>query len=199
MRDSAALEQPKVMASQPASVPVTQLLARARAGDARALDEAYAALYQELKQAARRQLRRERSSYETTVLVHEAYLKLTAGARPSLNDRNHLLAVAARAMRQVLVDSARHAKANKRDGGGPTLSFNDERVAAGADAVEVLVVDDVIEALQKIDARIAQVAELRCFGGYDVAEIAKIMGLPDYTIRRDWRKARALLMAELGL
>jgi len=187
------------MNSQAASVPVTQLLARARAGDARALDEAYAALYQELKQAARRQLRRERSAYETTVLVHEAYLKLTAGARPSLSDRNHLLAVAARAMRQVLVDHARHAKANKRDGGGPTLSLHDDAAAAVPDAVEVLVVDDVIEALQKINPRIAQIAELRCFGGYDVAEIAKITGLPDYTVRRDWRKARALLMTELGL
>ena len=187
------------MTSQAPSAPVTQLLARARAGDARALDEAYAALYQELKQAARRQLRRERSAYETTVLVHEAYLKLTAGVRPSLNDRNHLLAVAARAMRQVLVDHARHAKANKRDGGGPTLSLHDDAAAAIPDAVEVLVVDDVIEALQKINPRVAQIAELRCFGGYDVAEIAKIMALPDYTVRRDWRKARALLMTELGL
>ncbi|MEJ0034906.1 MAG: ECF-type sigma factor [Gammaproteobacteria bacterium] len=189
------------MTSQAASAPVTQLLARARAGDVRALDEAYAALYQELKQTARRQLRRERNAYETTVLVHEVYLKLTAGERPSLNDRNHLLAVAARAMRQVLVDHARHVKANKRDGGGPALTLRDDGVAAAAvpDAVEVLVVDDLIEALQKINPRVAQIAELRCFGGYDVTEIAKIMALPDYTIRRDWRKARALLMTELGL
>jgi RNA polymerase sigma factor (TIGR02999 family) len=189
------------MTSQAASTPVTQLLERARGGDARALDEAYAALYQELKQAARRQLRRERSAYETTVLVHEAYLKLTAGERPSLNDRNHLLAVAARAMRQVLVDHARHVKANKRDSGAPTLTMRDDGIAGAAipDAVDVLVVDDIIETLQKIDPRMAQIAELRCFGGYDVAEIATIMALPDYTVRRDWRKARALLMTELGL
>lgn len=188
------------MTLQAASATVTQLLARARAGDARALDEAYAALYQELKQAARRQLRRERSAYETTVLVHEAYLKLTAGERPSVNDRNHLLAVAARAMRQVLVDHARHLNASKRDGGGPTLALHDDAVGAAAvpDAVEVLMVDDVIEALQKVNPRVAQVAELRCFGGYDVVEIARIMALPEYTVRRDWRKARALLMTELA-
>jgi RNA polymerase sigma factor (TIGR02999 family) len=185
------------MTSQAASAPITLLLARARAGEERALDEAYAALYQELKQAARRQLRRERSAYETTVLVHEAYLKLTAGERPSLNDRNHLLAVAARAMRQVLVDHARRVNADKRDSGGPTLTLHDD-AAAVPDAVDVLVVDDVIQALQTIDPRVAQVAELRCFGGYDVAEIAQIMGLPDYTVRRDWRRARALLIAELG-
>ncbi|MES1146968.1 MAG: ECF-type sigma factor [Solimonas sp.] len=181
------------------SASVTQLLARARAGDSRALDEAYAALYQELKQAARRQLRRERSPYETTVLVHEAYLKLTAGEQPSLSDRNHLLAVAARAMRQVLVDHARHVSANKRDGGGPTLSLvdHDADAVGSPGAAEVLVVEDVITALQKIDPRLAQVAELRCFGGYDIAEIAQIMTLPDYTVRRDWRKARALLMTEL--
>ncbi|HEX2584873.1 MAG TPA: ECF-type sigma factor [Steroidobacteraceae bacterium] len=185
---------------QASAASVTQLLARARAGDARALDEAYAAVYQELKQAARRQLRRERSSYETTVLVHEAYLRLTAGEQPSVNDRNHLLAISARAMRQVLVDNARHVSANKRDGGGPTLSLVDHDAdAVGVPgAVDVLIVEDVISALQNIDPRLAQVAELRCFGGYDIAEIAQIMTLPDYTVRRDWRKARALLMTELN-
>ncbi len=180
-------------------LPVTQLLALARDGDAQALDAAYAALYQELKQAARRQLRRERGSFETTALVHEAYLKLVGGERPSPNDRHHLLALSARAMRQVLVDHARHVNAGKRDAGGPTLALHDENaIAASPDALGVLIVDDTIEALQKIDARMARVVELRCFGGYDMAEIALILELPDYTVRRDWRKARALLLAELG-
>lgn len=186
------------MTSASAPEPVTQLLAMARAGDAGALDRAYAAVYEELKQVARRQLRRERSAFETTVLVHEAYLKLVAGERPSPEDRNHLLALTARAMRQVLVDHARYVNASKRDG-GPTLALIDDLAAsAEPDALDVIVVDDTIEALHKVDPRLAKVVELRCFGGCDVAEIARILALPDYTVRRDWRKARALLMAELG-
>lgn len=181
-----------------ASAPVTQLLALARAGDAQALDRAYAAVYQELKQLARRQLRRERGAFETTVLVHEAYLKLVAGERPSPDDRNHLLGLAARAMRQVLVDHARYVNASKRDGGGLTLTLqHDVAAAAEPDALDVLIIDDTIQKLHEIEPRLARVVELRCFGGYDVAEIARILELPDYTVRRDWRKARALLMAEL--
>ncbi|HEU4487262.1 MAG TPA: ECF-type sigma factor [Povalibacter sp.] len=177
---------------------ITQLLALARAGDEGALDRAYAAVYEELKQIARRQLRRERGTFETTVLVHEAYLKLVGGERPSPEDRNHLLALTARAMRQVLVDHARYVNALKRNCGSPTLTLQgDVHATSGHDAVEVLTVDDTIEALQKIDPRLARVVELRCFGGYEIAEIASIMELPDYTVRRDWRKARALLMAEL--
>jgi RNA polymerase sigma factor (TIGR02999 family) len=182
-----------------ASAPVTQLLALARAGDPAALDRAYAAVYEELKQLARRQLRRERDAFETTVLVHEAYLKLVAGEPASPDDRNHLLGLAARAMRQVLVDHARYVNANKRDGGGPTLALRpDVAAATEPDAIDVLTVDDTIRKLHEIDPRLARVVELRCFGGCDVAEIAGILGLPDYTVRRDWRKARALLLAELG-
>ena len=187
------------MMSAPAPEPVTQLLALARAGDTRALDRAYAAVYEELKQVARRQLRRERGAFETTALVHEAYLKLVAGERPSPEDRNHLLALTARAMRQVLVDHARYVNAQKRDGGGPTLALLDDAAAsAEPDALDVLAVDENIEALHQVDPRLAKVVELRCFGGYDVAEIAQILSLPDYTVRRDWRKARAWLMAELA-
>jgi RNA polymerase sigma factor (TIGR02999 family) len=187
------------MTYAPAPEPVTQLLALARAGDDAALDRAYAAVYEELKQVARRQLRRERAAFETTVLVHEAYLKLVAGQRPSPEDRNHLLALGARAMRQVLVDHARYVNAQKRDGGAPTVALLDDvSASAEPDALDVLAVDETIETLNRIDPRLAKVVELRCFGGYDVAEIARILALPDYTVRRDWRKARAWLMAELA-
>jgi RNA polymerase sigma factor (TIGR02999 family) len=179
--------------------PVTQLLALARAGDTGALDRAYAAVYEELKQVARRQLRRDRGAYENTALVHEAYLKLVAGQRPSPEDRNHLLALAARAMRQVLVDHARYVHAQKRDAGAPALALLDDLAAsAEPDALDVLTVDETIETLNQIDPRLEKVVELRCFGGYDVAEIAQILALPDYTVRRDWRKARAWLTAELA-
>lgn len=182
-----------------AAAPVTHLLALARAGDTDALDRAYAAVYQELKGIARRHLRRERAAFETTVLVHEAYLKLVAGERPAPEDRNHLLALTARAMRQVLVDHARYVNANKRDSGGLTLRLEHDAVAAAEpDVLDVLTVDETIESLHRIDPRLARVVELRCFGGCDVAEIAQILELPDYTVRREWRKARALLMAELA-
>jgi RNA polymerase sigma factor (TIGR02999 family) len=186
------------MSSPAASAPVTQLLALARAGDPAALDRAYAAVYQELKQLARRQLRRERDAFETTVLVHEAYLKLVAGESASAEDRNHLLGLAARAMRQVLVDHARYVNAGKRDSGGPTLTLRLDAQASEPDALDILIVDDTIRTLHEIDPRLARVVELRCFGGCDVAEIAQILELPDDTVRRDWRKARALLMTELA-
>ncbi|WP_028079779.1 ECF-type sigma factor [Solimonas soli] len=186
------------MRPQAARASITQLLARARDGDAPALDEAYAAVYGELKRIAHHQLGRERGAFDTTALVHEAYLKLAAGARPSAHDRHHLLSLSARAMRQVLVDHARYVHAHKRDAGAPTLSFEDAMAATTVDALDILTVDDTIQALQNVDPRMARIVELRCFGGYDVTEIAQIMALPAYTVRRDWRKARALLLAELG-
>ena len=98
-------------------VPVTQLLKRAREGDVRAADAVFASLYDELKRAAHLQLRRHRDNLDTTVLVHETYLKMATGERLAANDRAHLLAMSARAMRQVLVDHARSAQADKRGGG----------------------------------------------------------------------------------
>lgn len=186
------------MTADAMQAPVTQLLARARSGDAHALDAAYAAVYQELKQTARRYLRREHGPLETTALVHEAYLKLGGGAL-EVNDRRHLLALSARAMRQVLVDDARARKSDKRGGGQDAmpLTLAHERLAADQpDALDVLVVDDMIESLHKIDPRMGKVLELRCFGGYDVGEISELLDVPDYTVRRDLRKARALLLAE---
>jgi RNA polymerase sigma factor (TIGR02999 family) len=178
---------------------VTHLLARARAGDAAALQAAYAAVYQELKQVARRQLRSRAGQLETTVLVHETYLKLTGGRVPALNDRNHLLSLAATAMREVLVDHARHVQAQKRGGGqAPVTLTGDIAAAPGLDLADLLAVDERLKKLQEMDPRAAQVVELRCFGGYEVDEIAGILNIADHTVRRDWRKARAFLAAELA-
>ena len=174
------------------------LLARARAGDGAALGAAYSALYEELKRAARLQLRRMHDNFDTTALVHEAYLKL-GGAQLAAQDRNHLLALSARAMRQVLVDDARARKADKRGGDEapvPLTLLHEQLPSGQADAIDVLVVDELLVSLQKIDPRMGQVLELRCFGGYDVEEIAVMLELPDYTVRRDLRKARALLAAD---
>ena len=188
LRDSA------VEASSPAEV--TVLLARARAGDAQALGAAYSAVYDELKRAARAQLRRMRDDFQTTALVHEAYLKL-GGAQLAAQDRNHLLALSARAMRQVLVDDARARKADKRGGGQEALTLTASLGNAERAAVDVLALDELLGSLHTLDERAAQIVELRYFGGYEEAEIAQMLGLSDRTVRRDWRKARAFLLAEL--
>ena len=188
------LREGTVQASSPAEV--TVLLARARAGDAQALGAAYAAVYEELKRAARAQLRRMRDNFQTTALVHEAYLKL-GGAQLAAQDRNHLLALSARAMRQVLVDDARARKADKRGGGQDALTLTASLGNAEQAAVDVLALDELLGALHTLDERAAQIVELRYFGGYEEAEIAQMLGLSDRTVRRDWRKARAFLLAEL--
>lgn len=189
--------EPPHMAPVPPEASVTALLARARGGDEAARDSAFVAVYEELKRAARLQLRRSRDAVDTTVLVHEAYLKLAGGAPLAAVDRNHLLALSARAMRQVLVDHARHAQALKRGGGEDALTLT-ANLGEDAAAVDVLALEGLLDNLQRIDARAAQVVELRYFGGYSEPEIAGLLGISESTLGRDWRKARAFLFSELS-
>ena len=177
---------------------VTVLLARARAGDAGALDSAFVAVYEELKRAARLQLRRSRDAVDTTVLVHEAYLKMSGNTPLPAVDRNHLLALSARAMRQVLVDHARNAHAQKRGGGEAALTLTANLGVEVAAAVDVLALEDLLGNLQRIDPRAAQIVELRYFGGYSEPEIADMLGISESTLGRDWRKARAYLFSALS-
>lgn len=170
---------------------VTQLLRAARAGDREALDRAIPLVYDDLRRLARRQLAREHGvrAIQPTTLVHEAYLKL-AGHAPRAADRSHLLAIAAHAMRQVLVDHARERRAAKR---GPewqrtTLSGGDWVMEV--DPESLLALDD---ALERLEPRQRQVVECRFFGGLDDAEIAEALGVTTRTVRRDWVKARAWL------
>ncbi len=176
---------------------VTVLLERARAGDRLALDAAYAAVYAELKRAARAQLRRMHDRFQTTALVHEAYLKLAGSVQVTATNRNHLLALSARAMRQVLVDDARARKADKRGGGKDALTLSTALASGEQAAIEVLALDELLASLHELDKRAAQIVELRYFGGYAETEIAEMLGISDRTLRRDWRKARAFLLAEM--
>ncbi len=183
---------------EPAQLPdVTRLLARARDGDADAMGAVYSAVYGELKRAARLQLRRMQDNFETTALVHEAYLKL-GGAQLAAQDRNHLLALSARAMRQVLVDDARARKADKRGGGQSALTLGAVADAGDAAALEVLKLDGLLESLHRLDERAARVVELRYFGGYTEVEVARMLDISESTLRRDWRRARAFLMKEMA-
>lgn len=186
------------MGTDPEHVPVTQLLARSRDGDPAAGDAAYAAVYDQLKRIAQRQLRSQRQGFQTTALVHEAWLKLAGNTALAPSDRHHLMALSTRAMRHVLVDHARQVQAGKRGGGAPALTLTAAGIVQPQADVEVLDLHDLLEELQGFDPRAAQIVELRYFGGYEEPEIAALLEIAVSTVQRDWRRTRAWLAARLG-
>lgn len=174
---------------------VTRLLEAVDAGEEGALDRLLPLLYNELRAIAARQLRRERSGHtlQPTALVHEAYLKLVGGEL-SASSRAHLLAIAARAMRQVLVDHARRRTAAKRGGEHSPTTLTDGSASIELDPEGLLALD---RALDELEARQRQVVECRFFGGMEETEIARALGVSERTVRRDWVKARAWLYRAL--
>ena len=176
--------------------PLTQLLREARDGDPSAANRAYALIYDRLYGAARRQLFQPGPSatLTPTALVHEAWLKL-ASAAYEINDRAHFLALASRAMRQIVVDVARAALSEKRGGGAVRVTLNE--ASAEASDVGVVQLEEALRRLEQLDARLSQVVQYRYFGGLNEMEIAQLLGVTDRTVRRDWRKARAFLYSEL--
>ena len=137
------------------------------------------------------------ASLETTALVHEAYLKLAASARVTWRDESHFRATASVVMRQILVDRAR-ARASQKHGGNAVFVSFDESALAVADASEtVLAIDAALTRLARVAPRLAQIVEMRFFGGMSDAEVASALGVNRRTVQRDWIKARALLEAEL--
>jgi RNA polymerase sigma factor (TIGR02999 family) len=183
----------------PTSGEVTRLLEQLRGGDRGALDRLFPLVYRELRQAADRVLRREIQGHtlQPTALVHEAYLKL-AGSPIGSENRAHFLGIAARAMRQVLVDHARRRRATKRGGGEAAVSLSDADGAIDVQSDEMLALDEALNRLAKESDRLRQVVELRFFGGLTEEEIATTMGVTTRTIQRDWVKARAWLHKELA-
>lgn len=145
---------------------------------------------------ARRQLRREHGerTMHPTSLVHEAYMKLASSKALNAEDRAHFLAIAARAMRQVLVDDARRRSAVKRGGAWERVVLGDDDEAYGFDIQELLALDD---ALDHLEPRQRQVVQCRFFGGMEEQEIAAALGVTERTVRRDWVKARAWLYRSL--
>jgi RNA polymerase sigma factor (TIGR02999 family) len=156
-------------------------------------------VYEELKRIAAAQLRREQHAWtlQPTALVHEAYLSLAGGALKP-NDRAHFLAIAARAMRQVLVHHARSRNAEKRGGGAQRVTLHEDLAGAAESnseaAADVEALHEALEALERTDARKARIVELRFFGGLTEAETAQAMGLSVPTVAREMRVARALLL-----
>jgi RNA polymerase sigma factor (TIGR02999 family) len=171
---------------------VTRLLRSGRGGDAAALEQLVPLVYDDLRRLARHQLGHEygERTLNPTGLVHEAYLKLGAGALGA-TDRAHFLAIAARAMRQVLVDHARDRKAGKRGGGfWERVTLTDGAWVSEFDPDGVL---DLDEAVATLEPRQRQVVECRFFGGMEEQEIAVALGVSERTVHRDWMKARAWL------
>lgn len=179
---------------------LTTLLAAARDGDAEAAGAAFGLLYDDLRRLAHARLRQHRTMtlLDTTSLVHESYMKLVGAGSLPVEDRHHFFAYASRVMRSVIVDFARARLAERRGGGAEHVALNTaigEQVAAPEN--DALRVHEALEVLAQADARLAQVVEMRYFGGLSEAEIAEALGLSERTVRRDWEKARLLLIAAM--
>jgi len=178
---------------------VTRLLAAWRgSGDEDALDRLIPLVYDELHALAARRLRGERPDHtlQATALVHEAYARLVEGD-VRFDDRAHFFALAATAMRRILVDHARHRGRDKRGGGRARVTLNDEIAAAADRPDDILALDEAIERLAEHDERKARVVELHFFGGLTYAEIAAALEVSEATVDRDLRMAKAWLGNEL--
>ena len=178
---------------------VTGLFTDARRGDRAAFDRLFQLAYEELKSVARRELRRERAgdALHATGLVHEAYLKLMDQAEMEWQGRAHFLAIAARAMRQILIDYSRRRLSRKRGGDWQRVTLTSERTALKVQLDELLALDSALSRLGSIDERARRVVEYRFFGGLSEKEIACLLGVTERTVQREWARARAWLYKEL--
>ncbi len=186
---------------------VTRLLHELRAGDRRALEDLLPLVYQELHELARRQRRRwdGDDTLNTTALVHEAYLRLADQSAPQWSSRAHFLAVAATAMRQILVDYAKRRRAAKREGGRRRVELHEVEAVlrAGGDVSEaqseaVLALDESLHRLERQDARQSRIVECRFFGGLTIEETAEALGISPATVKRGWAMAQAWLYRDLA-
>jgi len=178
---------------------VTDLLARWSKGDDAALAELTPLIYDELRRLAHRQMGAERPGHtlQTTALVNEAYLRLADQTDPRWQNRAHFFAVAARAMRRILVSYARSQRAEKRGGGALKVELNEIALVSSEESKEIIDLHEALERLATFDSRKAQVVELKYFGGLNYEEIAEALKISPITVRRDWRFAKAWLYAEL--
>ena len=179
---------------------ITELLDEWGRGNRRALDELLPLVYQELRRVAARQLRHEREghSLQPTALVHEAYLRLVDQRKVDWRSRAHFFGVAAQVMRRILVDHARRHLAGKRGDGVRPVSIDQAMETPGVQEIPVLDLDDALDRLAQLDAVLAQIVELRAFGGLTIDEAAHVLNVSPSTAKREWRTAKAWLTRELG-
>jgi RNA polymerase sigma factor (TIGR02999 family) len=182
---------------------ITILLRQAASGDRAALDAVYASLYPDLKRVARSRLHRQgrAESMSTTVLVHESFVRLVNARGLRLEDRRHFFAYAAKTMRHIIIDTAREHLAERRGGGAEHVTLGDDAAQQVADpgaSDELLHIGAALHELELVDPELAELVEMRYFGGYTEIEIAELQGVTERTVRRRWDKARAWLFVALG-
>ncbi len=178
---------------------VTELLAHWSDGDDAALAELTPLVYEELRHLAHHFMEGQRPDHtlQTTALVNEAYLRLADQTNPNWQNRAHFFAVAARAMRQILVSYARSQRSQKRGGGALKVELDEVAVVSPEESKEIVDLHEALERLTTLDSRKAQVVELKYFGGLNYDEMAEVLKISPVTVRRDWEFARAWLHTEL--
>jgi len=178
---------------------VTLLLEGARRGDEQALAALIPLIYDELRRLAARFLRRERpgQTLQPTALVHEVYLRLLQDSHLSWQNRAHFFGIAARSMRQILVERARARRAAKRGGGQIRVTLDPELMVAAPQPLDLEVLDDALTRLAALDEDLARVVEIRFFGGLSIEEAAEALHVSPATVKRRWSLARAWLVREL--
>lgn len=179
---------------------ITLMLNRLEDNESGLAEQIYPLIYDHLRNEAHLQLRRERMDHtlQTEALVHEAYLKMVDQDKAGFQNRNHFLAIAALAMRRILISYARKKNAEKRGGNEPAITFTDGMAPYNARFSEMIDLDNALEKLEKLDERQAKVVQYRFFGGMNYKEIADVLGGTEHSVRYDWRVARAWLKREIG-
>ena len=179
---------------------VTTLIQAANQGSGQAINQLFEVLYDDLRRLARSRMRRSDALtlLDTTSLVHESYMRFIKAGELRINDRDHFLAYAAKVMRNIVVDVIRERRAEQRGGKGSHVTLNTEIAeSVPAKEAEVLGVHEALQSLAAVDERLVQVVELRYFAGLTEEETARVLGITDRTVRRDWEKAKLLLAAVL--
>jgi RNA polymerase sigma factor (TIGR02999 family) len=178
---------------------VTELLGKWSQGDQAALTELTPLIYEELRRLAHREMGAERPYHtlQTTALVNEAYLRLADQTNAQWQNRAHFFAVAARAMRRILVSYARSQRAQKRGGGAPKMELDEAALVSPEESQEIIDLHEALERLAALDSRKAQIVELKYFGGLNYDEMAEVLKISPVTVRRDWRFAKAWLYTQL--
>ena len=179
---------------------ITLLLTDWSKGDEFALEQLMPLVYDELRQMAARYMRRQPSghTFQTTELIHEAYLKLADGKEQNWQNRAHFFGVAAKAMRHILVDYARSKHSQKRGGWQERVTFTEDDLISNGRSEEIVALDDALNQLAVLDERKSRVVEMKFFAGLNVEEIAEVLKTSPETVRRDWRFARTWLLRELS-
>lgn len=174
---------------------ITGLLLDWGSGDKAALDKLFPLVYKELRQLAHQYMRRERAgnTLQTSALINEAYIRLVDYKRTRLHDRSHFLAIAAQAMRRILVERARSRSRHKRGGGAQQVSLDEAANLVADQASGIIALDRALTELFAISPRKGQVVELRYFGGLNIDETAEVLGISSPTVQREWRAAKAWL------